>query len=230
MRIFDVTRPIYDGMPVYEGDPEVSVRKWLSMDEGGAADVSHLSLGSHTGTHVDAPLHFRSGAPGVDQLPLDILIGPARVYDFAAADHIDAASLRGADLGALPRVLFKTRNSLTWEEGGFPHDFVALAADASRLLVEAGVRLVGLDGPSADPFSSTDFPAHHTLLDAGVIILEGLDLAAVPPGDYELLCLPLRIRGSDGAPARVLLRERTEDLAPSASPETRYDPNSPLGR
>ena len=230
MRIFDVTRPIYDGMPVYEGDPEVSVRKWLSMDEGGAANVSHLCLGSHTGTHVDAPLHFRSDAPGADQLPLDVLIGLARVYDFAAADRIDAASLRGVDLAAQPRVLFKTRNSLAWEEGGFGNHFVALEADASRLLVEAGVRLVGLDGPSADPFSSTDFPAHHTLLDAGVIILEGLELSAVPPGDYELLCLPLRIRGSDGAPARVLLRERTEDPPPSAPGEPRHEPKSVLGR
>lgn len=214
MRIFDVTLPIHPGMPVYEGDPEVSIRKWFSLDGGEAANVSVLSLGSHTGTHVDAPLHFRNGAPGVDRLPLDVLIGPARVYALALADHLDATSLRGLNLGAYPRVLFKTRNSAASREGRSSKDFVALTADGARLLVEVGVQLVGLDGPSADCFSSTDFPVHHTLLDAGVIILEGLDLSPVPPGDYELLCLPLMIRGGDGAPARVVLRERTEGPAP----------------
>jgi arylformamidase len=214
MRFFDVTLPIHPGMPVYEGDPEVSVGKWLSLDGGGAANVSLLQLGSHTGTHVDAPLHFRSAAPGVDRLSLDVLIGPARVYALTAADRIDAISLEGVDLGGCPRVLFKTRNSACRREGRSAPDFVALAGDGARLLVEAGVRLIGLDGPSADPFSSTDFPAHHTLLDAGVVIVEGLDLSAVPPGDYDLFCLPLKIRGGDGAPARVVLRERENSLPP----------------
>lgn len=230
MRIFDVTLPIHPGMPVYEGDPEVSIRKWLSLDGGGAANVSLLSLGSHTGTHVDAPLHFRSGAPGVDRLPLDVLIGPARVYDLAVADPIDATSLRGVDLGVYPRVLFKTRNSAAWREGRSGTDFVALSGDAARILVKAGVLLVGLDGPSADRFSSTDFPVHHTLLDAGVVILEGLDLSAVPPGDYELLCLPLKLRGGDGAPARVVLRERTEALLPPPPDETQQETDSSPGR
>lgn len=229
MRVFDVTLPIHSGMPVYEGDPEVSIRKWLSPGGVGAASVSLLSLGSHTGTHVDAPLHFREGAPGVDRLPLDVLIGPARVYDLALADHIDATSLRGVDLGAYPRVLFKTRNSAASGKGQPCKEFVALAGDAARLLVEAGVRLIGLDGPSADPYSSTDFPAHHALLDAGVVIVEGLDLSAVPPGDYELLCLPLKIRGGDGAPARVVLRERESSLPPPAD-ATRQATGSSPGR
>ena len=229
MRIFDITLPIYPGMPVYEGDPEVSIRTWLSLEGGGAANVSLLRLGSHTGTHVDAPLHFRSDAPGVDRLPLDVLIGPARVYALGAADHIDVNSLRGVDLGACPRVLFKTRNSARRREGRSSPDFVALAGDGACRLVEAGVQLVGLDGPSADPFSSTDFPVHHTLLDAGIIIVEGLDLYAVPPGDYELLCLPLKIRGGDGAPARVVLRERENPLLLPPD-ETRPAPGSSPGR
>ncbi|HSB69407.1 MAG TPA: cyclase family protein [Candidatus Methylomirabilis sp.] len=229
MRIYDVTVPIYSGMPVYEGDPEVSIRRWLSLDEGGEANVSHLSLGSHTGTHVDAPLHFRSGAPGVDQLPLDVLIGPARVYDVPGAGDIDLACLRGVDLASQRRILFKTRNSAARVGGRFGTDFAALAPEAARLLVEAGVRLVGLDGPSADPFRSADFPAHHALLDAGVIILEGLDLSAVPPGDYELLCLPLKLLGGDGAPARVLLRGQAHAPAPSPVGEAGYAAESAQG-
>jgi arylformamidase len=230
MRIFDVTLPIHPGMPVYEGDPEVSIRKWISLAGGGAANVSLLSLGSHTGTHVDAPLHFLVGAPGVVGLPLDVLIGPARVCDLAMADRIDATSLRGVDLGTYPRVLFKTRNSAASREGRSGKDFVALAVDGARVLVQAGVQLVGLDGPSADCFSSTDFPVHHTLLDAGVIIVEGLDLSPVPPGDYELVCLPLKIRGGDGAPARVVLREWAEDRVPSPSDGTRRITDSSPGR
>jgi arylformamidase len=227
MRIYDVTLPIHSGMPVYEGDPEVSIQKWLSLDGGGAANVSLLQMGSHTGTHVDAPLHFRSAAPGVDRLPLDVLIGPARVYALAAADHIDAISLQGMDFGACPRVLFKTRNSARWHEERSATDFVALAGDGARFLVEAGIQLIGLDGPSADPFSSTDFPAHHTLLNAGVVIVEGLDLSAVPPGDYDLLCLPLKIRGGDGAPARVVLRERASSLPPPPDETCQASGSSP---
>ena len=229
MLIYDVTLPIYSGMPVYEGDPEVAIRRWLSTDEGGAANVSHLSLGSHTGTHVDAPRHFRSGAPGVDRLSLDVLIGPARVYDVPAAGDIDLRCLRGVDLASQRRILLKTRNSAARVGGRVRPDFAALAPEAARLLVEAGVRLVGLDGPSADPLSSADFPAHHALLDAGVIILEGLDLSAVPPGDYELLCLPLKILESDGAPARVLLRGQAHDPAPSPAGEVRRAADSAQG-
>lgn len=226
MRIWDVTLPIYPGMPVYEGDPKVTVRPWLSIPQGAPANVSVLSLGSHTGTHLDAPVHFLDGALGVDELPLEVLIGPARLYSLSILDHIDAACLRGLDLASRPRILFKTRNAAVWQQGQSDREYAALTADAARLLVEAGVRLVGLDAPSADPWDSGEFPAHHTLLRAGVIILEGLDLTAVPPGEYELLCLPLKIRGGDGAPARVLLREGMAAAArpPRAEDGTSADP------
>lgn len=207
MRVFDVTLPIYHAMPVYEGDPDVSIEPWLSIPDGAPANVSRLGMGSHTGTHVDAPAHFRDGGLGVDRLPLDVLVGPARVYALAGSDHIGAASLRGIDLTSFPRILFKTRNSSQWREGRFRRDFVGLMEDAARLLVDSGVRLVGVDSLSVEPFGSTGFPTHRTLLDAGVIIVEGLDLSAVPPGDYELLCFPLKIQDGDGAPARVVLRE-----------------------
>jgi len=207
MRIFDVTLPIYHGMPVYEGDPEVSIERWLSIPHGAPANVSLLAMGSHTGTHVDAPAHFREGATGVDRLPLDVLMGPARVYHVPSAAHIDADTLRQLDLTSHSRILFKTRSSSKQREGRRLLDSPGITGDAARLLVSSGVGLVGIDSLSVEPFGSTSFPTHETLLDAGVIILEGLDLSAVPPGEYDLLCLPLKIHQGDGAPARVVLRQ-----------------------
>ncbi|MFI5338570.1 MAG: cyclase family protein [Candidatus Methylomirabilales bacterium] len=207
MKIYDVTRSIHHAMPVYEGDPEVSIEPWLSIARGAPVNVSRLAMGSHTGTHVDAPAHLREGVLGVDQLPLDALIGPARVVDLVASAHIDVASLRGVDLTSHRRVLFKTRALHRGLEETPRRGFAGLMEDAARLLVDSGVRLVGVDALSVDPLESTSLLAHHVLLDAGVIILEGLDLSAVPAGDYELLCLPLKIRHGDGAPARVVLRE-----------------------
>ena len=199
MKLYDVTRPIHSGMAVYAGDPVVTLRRSLSIAAGAPVNVSAISLGSHTGTHVDAPAHLRDGAPGVDALPLDLLIGPARLYALDTGGTIDVADLDGLDLGSCPRALFRTRPPLSAEAGG-------LTAAAAALLVRAGVRLVGLEGESVDAACSADFPAHRALLDAGAVILEGLDLSAVPPGRYEVFCLPLKIRGGDGAPARVVLR------------------------
>ncbi len=198
MKIYDVSRPIYSGMAVYEGDPEVEVRRVLSVEAGAAANVSLLRLGSHTGTHVDAPAHFRNGEPGVDRLPMDILIGPACLHELDVEEKIDAPHLSRLDIAGCPRILFKLCHRAS-PKGGW------LTDEAARLLVRAGVRLVGLEAASVDSPASIDFPAHRILLDAGVIILEGLDLSAVPPGRYDLVCLPLKILDGDGAPARVVL-------------------------
>ncbi len=198
MKIYDVTRPIHSGMAVYEGDPEVEVRRVLSAEAGSTVNVSLLRFGSHTGTHVDAPAHFRDGATGVDQLRLDILIGSANVYELDDTNRIDVASLQRLDLAGCPRVLLKLRPPSSEKGGG-------LTAEAARFLVEAGIRLVGLESSSIDPIASGDFPAHRTLLEAGVVIVEGLDLSVVPAGRYDLMCLPLKIRDGDGAPARVVL-------------------------
>lgn len=206
MKLFDVTRPIFEGMIVYEGDPRVVIRRVASVATGACANVSEVVLGSHTGTHVDPPLHFREGAPGVDALPLEVLTGPAHVYALEGCEPIDVVDLRRVDLRACPRVLFKAGAGAGPGECGSPPASTGMTVEAARALVEAGVRLVGLDGASVDPPGAVGFPAHRTLLDAGVIILEGLDLSAVPPGGYELLCLPLKILGGDGAPARVVLR------------------------
>jgi arylformamidase len=206
MKLFDVTRPIQGGMVVYEGDPRVTVRRVASVAAGACANVSEIVLGSHTGTHVDPPLHFRDGTPGVDALPLDILIGPARVYALEGREPIDAEALRRVDLTVCRRVLFKTSTGGGLDALGSPPACTGMTAAAARVLVEAGVRLVGLDGPSVDLPGAVGFPVHRTLLDAGVVIVEGLDLSAVPPGTYELLCLPLKLLGGDGAPVRVVLR------------------------
>ena len=168
MKLYDVTRPIHSGMAVYAGDPVVTLRRALSIAAGAPVNVSAVSLGSHTGTHVDAPAHLRDGASGVDALPLDLLIGPARLYALDTGGTIDVADLDGLDLGSCPRALFKTRPPLSAEAGG-------LTAAAAALLVRAGVRLVGLEGESVDAACSADFPAHRALLDAGAVILEGTE-------------------------------------------------------
>ena len=211
MRIYDVSVPISAATPTYPGDPGVEIKQWAALAGGDAANVTLLNFGAHTGTHVDAPSHFIEGAPKVDAMPLDALVGPARVIvipeDARAitADHLLAHNLEGAT-----RVLFKTRNSAFWGQAaeGFRRDFTYLAPDAARTLVESGVRLVGIDYLSVEKFQSEKFETHETLLSHGVVILEGLDLREVEGGDYELICLPLKIAGGtgDGAPARAVLR------------------------
>lgn len=206
MRFIDISVPLRPGMVVYEGDPAVRRELVQSIGGGAICNVSRLDCGVHTGTHIDAPAHFIDGAPGVEATPLDALIGEAYVVDATAiAGDIDAATL---DTLAIPpgatRLLFKTPNSRLWARPAFSPDFYGLREDAARALAGRGVRLVGIDylsiAPKADPA-----PTHLALLSARVVIVEGLDLRAVTPGAYRLLCLPLLLEGSDGAPARALL-------------------------
>jgi arylformamidase len=206
VRIIDISVPIRDGGVVYNGDPPVRVSRHTELAKGDLANVSWLSMGLHTGTHVDAPGHFIEGAPMVESLPLDACIGPVEVVDATAITGvIDAKSLAALDVPTgMQRVLFKTRNSSLWQRNAFDPGFVGIDAAAAAMLVEHGVRLVGIDylsiAPHADPA-----PAHRVLLEAGIMILEGLDLGNVTPGTYKLVCLPLLIPGSDGAPARAVL-------------------------
>jgi arylformamidase len=203
----DVSVPLRTGMVVYEGDPEVAIEPVTRIAAGDLANVSRMVLGTHSGTHMDAPRHFIDGAPGVDRIPLDALVGPAIVADARAAPgDIDAAALAALDVPAgTERLLLRTRNEALREREAFTRDFVGIAGDAARALAAMGVRLVGIDylsiAPSAEPS-----PTHIALLEAGVAIVENLDLRRAPPGAYELVCLPLRVEGADGAPARALLR------------------------
>ena len=191
MQIIDVSVPVRPGMVTYPGDPEVRLERVSSIADGALANLSRLDLGVHSGTHIDAPLHFVDGGASVEALPLDVLVGPCVVVD-----GLDAAAVpRGAE-----RVLFKTPNGRLWERGEFSEDFVALDGEAARALVELGVRLVGIDY-----LSIGDEEAHRALLGAGVVAIEGLDLREVDPGEYRLVCAPLKLEGAEGAPARVLL-------------------------
>lgn len=194
-------------MIVFDGDPEVSIERVSDIARGDLANISRVELGTHTGTHVDAPLHFIGGGPGIDRLPLDVLVGPALVADARdAPGDIDAAALAALGVPAgTERLLLRTRNEGLWERGEFTRDYVGVAADAAQALVDMGVRLVGIDYLSIAP-SSDPAPTHRTLLGAGVVVVEGLDLSAAAPGRHDMVLLPLRIEGGDGAPARALLR------------------------
>ncbi len=199
--------PVRTGMIVYDGDPPVRIERVMEIARGDLANLSGMEMGAHTGTHVDAPLHFVEGGAGADRLPLDALIGPAVVADArAATSDVDAAALAALDIPpGTERLLLRTRNGDLWARDEFTRDYVGVADDAARELVAMGVRLLGIDylsiAPSADPA-----PTHRTLLEAGVVVVEGLDLREAPPGRYDLVCLPLRLEGADGSPARALLR------------------------
>jgi arylformamidase len=211
MRIYDVSVPISEVTPTYPGDPHIEIEQWASLARGDAANVSMLHFGAHTGTHVDAPAHFIEGAGRVCALPLEVLVGRARIIEIADdVRAINAGHITSLELGGATRVLFKTRNSAFWANmaEGFRTDFTYLAPDAARALVELGVRLVGIDYLSVEQFKAETFETHTTLLSNGVVIIEGLDLREVAPGDYELICLPLKLTGGsgDGAPARAVLR------------------------
>lgn len=209
VKIYDITVPISENVPVYEGDPKVEITTANAIEKGDAANVSKLCFGAHTATHVDAPNHFIEGTRKVDQLDLHKLIGTCRVVEIdksvlaIEAKHVE-------NLGNAERVLFKTRNSDFWSgsEGGFRTDFTYIEPEAAQILVEKGVKLVGIDYLSVEKFGSKDFATHITLLEKEVVIIEGLDLREVSAGDYELVCLPLKIisETGDGAPARVVLR------------------------
>ncbi len=206
--IYDVSLPITEALPVWPGDASVRVTQVSHLKRGDAATVSRLDLSAHTGTHVDAPAHFVPGGTGADTLDLNLLVGPALVVETDAA-QITPAVLRALDIPAhTQRVLFRTRNSTLWESArDFREDFVALTEEGAQWLVTRGARLVGIDYLSIAPFEAS-IPTHRVLLEAGVIILEGLDLRGIHPGLYDLVCLPLKLAGGDGAPARAILIER----------------------
>ena len=215
MKIYDITVPMRAGMPVYEGDPGVKIEAWSAFAKGDSSNVSMLNFGAHTGTHVDAPAHFIEGANTIDKLPLETLIGPARLIRVPDdMMEIDVAFLAGCDLDRVERLLFHTRNSTFWSEEGFRKDFTHLLPEAAEVLVNRGIKLVGTDYLSIEKFHSGHHRTHLTLLSKDIVIVEGLNFSGVAAGDYELICLPLRIAdgAGDGAPARVVLRTMSDKL------------------
>ncbi len=207
-RLIDVTVPLSAGVPTFPGDPRYAMEFVHEIALGKPYNVAHLSLGAHSGTHIDAPFHFLAEGATVDLLPLDVLMGRTRVVAIGSAAAISAEDLVALDLRDDVRILFKTRNSGQLRQPEFQEDFVYLAPEAAQHLVDAGIKLVGIDYLSVEKFGSTDFAAHHILLGAGVVIVEGLDLTDAEPGEYDMACLPLRLVGADGSPARVVLSTR----------------------
>ncbi len=207
-RVYDVSVPLRAGGVVYPGNPVISIEAQQAISAGAGANVSRVDFGSHTGTHVDAPKHFFDDGAGADALPLDVLIGPARVVAFDdSVTSIGEAELRPHRLAGVSRVLLRTRNSAWLASGSseFHPDYTFVAPEGAAYLVSLGVRLVGVDYLSVEQFHSGHHRTHRTLLGSGVVIVEGLLLSEVPPGDYVLYCLPLKLVGLDGAPARAVL-------------------------
>jgi arylformamidase len=205
-RIFDISVPVANGAVVYPGNPEVRIAPHSELSRGASSNLSTISFGSHTGTHVDAPSHFFQAGGTVDQLPLSALVGPARVIAFGpdvmsvTAKHLQQHSLQNVE-----RLVIRTRNSTFVKDPQFHSDFTFVAPDAAEYLVSLGVKLVGVDYYSVEQFHSGHHRTHRTLLERGIVIVEGLDLSEIEPGDYEFVCLPLRLQGLDGAPARAVL-------------------------
>ncbi len=209
MTLYDISLTISEDLPVWPGDPKIELTKISQIKDGEMANVTHLSAGVHIGTHVDAPDHFLGNGQTVENLPVELLVGEAAVVEIPGEGQISAADLQTA---AIPegttRLLIKTANSLLWAQDRkeFREDFIALQADAATYLVNRGVKVVGVDYLSVAPYDDSA-PTHKILLEAGVLIIEGLNLSGIKAGEYTLMCLPLKIKGSDGAPARVLLQK-----------------------
>ena len=205
-RIYDISVPIRTGGLVYPGNPDIDVSLQQAVAKGAGANVSTIRFGSHTGTHADASRHFFDDGQPVDQIPLERLIGPALLVSFGdEVRAIGAAELKAHDFGSHTRILLRTRNSALLAQKEFVRDYTYLAPDGAEYLVEKGVELVGIDYLSIEQFRSGHHRTHRTLLAKSVVILEGLDFSVPPPGEYQLVCLPLRIEGCDGAPARAVL-------------------------
>lgn len=204
--IYDISQTLRPGIAVWPGDQKF-LRRWtMEMRKGCSCNVSSVTMSVHTGAHVDAPYHFDDSGPGVAQVGLEPYLGRARVVAVEARKSITAADLEPIDWRGVERVLFKTPAS-AWPEDLFRKDYTSLAEDGAGFLGQLGLRLVGTDAPSIDAFESKDLCSHRALLRHGVAVLEGIRLAGVPPGDYELICLPLKLEGLDGSPVRAILRD-----------------------
>ena len=208
MRIYDVTVPLSSEVPAFPGDPPFEIQHLHRIGQGSAYALSRIAMGSHSGTHVDAPAHFIRGGATVDELPLEILLGKARVVELRVSARIEREDLEALDLSDDLRVLLKTRMSGQLRQPAFQEDHTYLTPDAAVYLAQIGIKLVGIDYLSIEKFGSEDYASHRALLTAGVVIVEGLDLSEVEAGEYEMACLPLRVVGAEGAPARVVLRTR----------------------
>lgn len=205
-KFHDITIPLQESTIPWPGEAAFKREVYSSFERGDRYEASKLTMGSHLGTHIDAPAHFVRGAATIESLPFEVLIGEAKVVELDVEKEITAEDLKHLELAGNGRVLFKTRNSKLYQHNRFSPNYVYLTADAARYLVEAGIKLVGIDYLSIAEFHAGD-EVHQILLTGGVVVLETINLSDIEPGEYELICLPLKIVGGDGSPARAVLRE-----------------------
>ena len=206
MKLIDVSVPLDARLPTYPGNAPVDLEPVKRLARGDSSNVSTLRMSAHAGTHVDAPRHFFDAGAGTDELPLDLLCGRTRVIQVDSRGGVSADDLSPLDLSEDVRLLIKTHNSRLWGDAAFHPDYIGIRESAARYLVDRGIKVLGVNYLSVEVFKTPGAPAHHILLGAGTILIEGLNLGIIEPGIYEMYCLPLRLVGSDGAPARVVLR------------------------
>jgi arylformamidase len=204
---YDISIPLKNGMVTWPGDPPVKVKRLLDVDHGDGITLSAISMGTHTGTHMDSPFHFIKGGKGLDEMPFDATIGLARVIEIYDEKSIKIEELLKCRIRKGERVLFKTKNSARcWKSNSFKKDFVYISQDAAEFLANRKIRTVGVDYLSVDEFGHNESMTHMTLLKAGIWIIEGLNLCQIEQGTYQMICLPLKIVNSDGAPARAIVK------------------------
>ena len=203
----DVSVTVRSGMPHWPDNPPIVMERVMDLSRGDDANVSHLAMGVHSGTHMDGPVHFIHEGPGLDEMPLEATMGEARVIEIEDPREITVGELAKHGLRAGERILFRTSNSIRcWQAGDFIEDFVYISEPAARHLAETRVRTVGVDYLSVGGYHTDGALIHRILLEAGIWIIEGLDLSPVTGGRYDMICLPVKLHGSDGAPARAILR------------------------
>lgn len=207
--IIDISLPLTSDMPIWPGDKKLSLFQTKSLEKGDSCNVSDLQCGVHVGTHIDAPRHFLDNGKNIDEIDLDVLVGSTIVGYLPKVDIIERSDLENLDLpDNIERLLLRTKNSELWKNNvkEFKKDFVALAPDAAQWIVDRGIKLVGIDYLSIAPYEE-GLDTHRILLEVDIVILEGLNLADVSPGNYKLTCLPLFLVGSEGSPARAILQK-----------------------
>lgn len=205
--LYDISVTVEPEMPSWPTSHKVEIIARKRIKKGDPSNASSLHMSAHTGTHMDAPFHYWDEGYGIDEIPLDLFIGRARVYELPRADSIGEEELKGLDFNGVVRALFKTKNSAFWAEKKFREDYVSFTPKGAAYTASKGVKLVGIDYLSIAALGAENqAPTHNALAQKGVIILEGINLSGIKPGDYELVCLPLKVKGCDGAPARALLR------------------------
>jgi arylformamidase len=207
MTWIDISVPIESGMVHWPSDPEVRIERIKDVEKGDSNTLSEICMSAHAGTHMDAPLHFVRGGKGIDQMPPDVSLGRARIIEIDDVESIKVVELHKHGINRNERILFKTKNSShVWHNTDFVEDFVNISKEAAAYLVECGVMLIGIDYLSVGGYKKDGSKVHQTLLGAGIWLIEGLDLSKVAAGEYELVCLPLKIVDGDGAPARAVVR------------------------